>query len=120
MLRHVEREAGLADGRAGGEDDQVRLLKSRGHRVQGREPGADAADLALVLVEVVEPVIRRVEQRPQRREARRDALLTDGEELLLRLVDADLDVLRFVVADARPLAAEMRPRSTALRSTMRA
>ena len=38
-------------------------------RVEVGEPGPDAADLALVLVEVVEPVVCGVEQRAQRREA---------------------------------------------------
>ena len=62
VLGEVEREAGLADAGPGGQDDQVRLLEPGGQRVEVGEPGADAADLAPVLVQVVEPVVRRVEQ----------------------------------------------------------
>ena len=80
-------------------DDQVRLLEPAGQRVQVREAGADAADLALVLVQVVQPVVGGVQQRLQRREAALDALLADREELLLRPVDGLADVRRVVVAD---------------------
>ena len=122
VLREVEREARLTDAGPGGEDDQVRLLEPAGQRVQVREAGADAADLALVLVQVVEPVVRRVEQRLQRREAALDAPLADGEQLLLGTVDR----LAHVRASRRSRwpailpAAPMRLRSTALRSTIRA
>ena len=62
VLGEVQRQAGLADRGAGGDEHEVRLLQARGQRVQVGEAGADAADLALVLVEVVEPVVGAVEQ----------------------------------------------------------
>ena len=62
VLGDVEREARLADRRAGGEDHEVALLEPGGQRVEVAEAGADAADLAAVRVEVVEPVVRVVEQ----------------------------------------------------------
>ena len=99
MLGEVQRQAGLADRWAGGDEDEVRLLKARGQRVEVGEAGADAADLALVLVQVVEPVVGRVEQRLERREAGLDALLADREQLLLRPVDDLADVRRPPVAD---------------------
>ena len=104
VLREVQREARLSDAGPGGDDDQVRLLQPAGQRVQVREAGADAADLALVLVEIVEPVVRRVEKRLQRGEAADDAPLADAEQLLLRAVDGLADVRRIVVADAGDLA----------------
>ena len=64
VLRDVEREARLADRRSGREDHEVALLEAGRQRVQVREPGADAADLAAVRVEVVEPVVGVVEQAP--------------------------------------------------------
>ena len=67
VLGDVEREARLADRRAGRDDDQVALLEAGRQRVEVREAGADAADLAAVRVEVVEPVVGVVEQRLQRR-----------------------------------------------------
>jgi hypothetical protein len=102
--REVEREARLADAGPGGEDDQVALLEPAGERVQICETGADAADLALVLVQVVEPVVRGEEERLERREAALDTPLADAEELLLRLVDGLADVRRVVVADRGDLA----------------
>ena len=71
VLGDVEREARLADGRPGGEDDQVALLEAGRERVEVGEAGPDAADLAAVGVEVVEPVVGVVEQRLERAEARR-------------------------------------------------
>ena len=70
VLGEVQREAGLADRRAGRDEDEVGLLEARRHRVEVGEARADAADLALVLVEVVEPVVRRVEEGLERCEAR--------------------------------------------------
>ena len=61
----------------------VALLKAAGHRVQVREARADAADLALVLMQIVEPVVSGMEQGLERCETRLDALFADGEELLL-------------------------------------
>ena len=101
MLREVEREAGLADAGSGGEDDEVGLLEPGGQRVQVREPGADAADLAPMLVQVVESVIRGVQQAVERREPARDPLLADREQCLLGAVDGTVEVGRVVVADAR-------------------
>ncbi len=104
VLRDVEREARLADRRPGREDDQVALLEAGRERVEVREPGADAADLAAVRVEVVEPVVRVVEERLERREAGGDAPLADGEELRLGAIDRLLDLGRILVADAGDLA----------------
>src|SRR5207248_2612296 len=98
VLREVEREARLADARAGGEDDQIALLESARHGIEIRESRADAADLAFVLMQVVESVVCRVEQRLERCETRLDALLTYGEELLLRTIDRLADIGGVVVA----------------------
>ena len=100
MLRDVEREARLADRRAGGEDHEVALLEPGGQRVEVAEPRPDAADLAAVRVQVVEPVVRVVEQATEEREARRDPPLADREQLGLRAIDGLLDLGRVLVADA--------------------
>ena len=68
---------------------------------RSREAGPDAADLAPVGVQVVEPVVGVVEQRLERAEAGVDALLADGEQLRLGPVDRLLDLGRVLVADAR-------------------
>ena len=99
VLGDVEREARLADRRPGGEDDQVALLEPGRERVEVGEPGPDAADLAAVGVEVVEPVVGVVEQRLERAEAGIDPLLADREELRLGAVDRLLDLGRILVAD---------------------
>ena len=100
VLRDVEREARLADGRAGGDDDQVARLEAGRQRVEVGEPGPDAADLAAVGVQVVEPVVGVVEERLERAEAGVDALLADREQLRLGAVDGLLDLGRVLVADA--------------------
>ena len=122
VLGDVEREARLADRRAGGDDDQVALLEAGRQRVEVGEAGPDAADLAAVGVEVVEPVVGVVEERLERAEAGVDALLADREQLRLGAVDRLLDLGRVLVADARRSrpAAPIRFRRTALRSTIRA
>ena len=99
VLGDVEREARLADGRPGGEDDQVALLEPGRERVEVGEPGPDAADLAAVGVEVVEPVVGVVEQRLERAEPGVDALLADREQLGLGAIDGLLDLGRILVAD---------------------
>ena len=99
MLGDVEREARLADRRPGGEDDQVALLEPGRERVEVGEAGPDAADLAAVGVEVVEPVVGVVEERLERAEAGVDALLADREELRLGAIDRFLDLGRILVAD---------------------
>ena len=63
VLGDVEREARLADRRARREDHEVALLEPGRERVEVLEPGANAADLAAVRVEVVEAVVRVVEER---------------------------------------------------------
>ena len=99
VLGDVEREARLADRRAGGEDDEVALLEPGRQRVEVGEPGPDAADLAAVRVQVVEPVIGVVEERLERAEPGVDPLLADREELRLGAVDRLLDLGRVLVAD---------------------
>ena len=99
VLGDVEREARLADRRASGEDHEVALLESGRQRVEIGEPGPDAADLAPVGVQVVEPVIGVMEERLERAEPRVDALLADGEEFRFRAVDRLLDLGRVLVAD---------------------
>ena len=100
VLGDVEREARLADRRPGGDDDQVALLEAGRQRVEVGEAGPDAADLAAVGVQVVEPVVGVVEQRLERAEAGVDALLADREQLRLGAVDRLLDLGRVLVADA--------------------
>ena len=99
VLGEVEREARLADRRSRGDEDEVGSLEARRHRVEVGEAGADAADLALVLVEVVEPVVGGMKERLQRGEARADPLLADREELLLGAVDDLADVAVLLVAE---------------------
>ena len=99
MLGDVQGEARLADGWPRGDHDQVALLEPRGERVQVGEAGPDAADLATVGVEVVEPVVGVVEQRLQRAEPGIDPLLADREQLRLGAVDRLLDLGRVLVAD---------------------
>ena len=121
MLRDVEREARLADAGPRGQDDQVALLEAGGQRVQVREAGPDAADLAAMRVQVVEPVIGGVEEGVQLAEAGLDPALADAEQLALGPVDRLLDLGRILVADPAILpAAAIRLRRTALRSTIRA
>ena len=80
---------------------EVRLAASPVVRAsRSLKPVRDAADLTLVLVQVVEPVVGRVKQRLERAETRRDPLLADREELLLRPVDRLGDVGALLVADA--------------------
>ncbi len=76
------------------------LLEAGGQGVQVREPGADAADLAPMLVQVVQPVIRGVQQAVERRKPARHPLLADGEQRLLGFVDGRIEIGRIVVADA--------------------
>ena len=59
MLGDVEREARLAHRRPGGHDDQVALLEAGRQRVEVGEARTDAADLAAVGMEIVEPVVGR-------------------------------------------------------------
>ena len=104
VLGEVESQAGLADGGARCDQDEVGLLQARGECVEVREAGADATDLAFVLVQVVEPVVGAVQQGLQRSEAGFDPLLADREELRLGTVDDLADVTLFFVADAGDLA----------------
>ena len=90
----------LPDRRAGREDDQVALLEAGRQRVEVREAGADAADLAAVGVEVVEPVVGVVEEGLERAEPDVDPLLADREELGFGAIDRLLDLGRVLVADA--------------------
>ena len=100
VLGDVEREARLADRRPSGEDDEVALLEARRERVEVGEARPDAADLAAVGVEVVEPVVGIVEERLERAEPGVDPLLADGEQLRLGPVDRLLDLGWVLVADA--------------------
>src|SRR5206468_9561351 len=81
MLGDVQREAGLANAGAGGENDEVAALEARGEGVEVLEPGADAADLPAVRMQVIQPVIGSMEEIPQAAESRFDALLADAEQL---------------------------------------
>ena len=87
------------DGRAAS-TIEVALLQTGGQRVQVGEPGSDAADLATMGVQVVEPIVRVVKERLQRAESRLDALLADREQLGLGAIDGLLDLRRVLVPDA--------------------
>ena len=100
VLGDVEREARLADRRPGRDDDQVALLEARRQRVEVREAGPDAADLAAVGVEVVQPVVGVVEERLERAEPDVDPLLADREQLGLGAIDRLADLGGVLVADA--------------------
>ena len=103
-LGDVEREARLAHRRPRGDHDEVGRLEAGGQRVEVRESGPDAADLAAVRMQVVEPVERLVEERPERAEARRNAALGHREELRFRAVDRLLDLRPVLVPDPGDLA----------------
>ena len=104
VLGDVEREARLADGRAGRDDDQVALLEAGRQLVQVQEARRDAAQLAAVGVEVVEPVVGGVEELLELAEAGGDPPVRDREQLRLGAVDRLLDLGRVLVADAGDLA----------------
>ena len=70
------------------------------YTVHAKEAGADAADLAPMRVQEVQPVIGVIEEVSKRREARGHAPLADGEELRLRLVDGLPNLCRILVPDA--------------------
>ena len=69
VLGDVQREARLADAGPGRDDDEVALLEAGRQRVEVGEAGPDAADLAAVGVQVVEPVVGLVEERLELAEA---------------------------------------------------
>ena len=101
VLGDVEREARLADAGPGRDDDEVALLEAGRQRIEVREAGPDAADLAAVGVQVVEPVVGLVEERLQRGwKPDVDPLLADREQLRLGPVDRLLDLGGILVADA--------------------
>ncbi len=99
VFRDVQGEAGLADGRAGREDDEVRGLQPGGQRIEVREARSYAADLAAVRVQVVEAVECLVEELLQRDEPGGQAALGDGVQLGLGPVDGFLDLGRILVSD---------------------
>ncbi len=72
--------------------------------IEVEEARGDAAQLAAVGVEVVEPVVGRVEEVLELGEAGRDAAVRDLEQLRLGAVDRLLDLGRVLVADAGDLA----------------
>ena len=88
VLRDVERERGLAHRGAPRDDDQVAGLQSGRHGVEVVVAGADAGELALALLQQVEPVDRGAEDVVQRHEPRAGAtpLLGDLEDAPLGLV----------------------------------
>ena len=98
-LRDVQGKARLPDGRARREDHEVRRLQARGQRIEIGEAGPDAADLAPVRVQVVEPVERVVEELLEGREPGREAPLGDGVELRFGPVDRLLDLRGVLVPD---------------------
>ena len=91
------------DGRAA-RTIEVALLEAGRQGVEVGEAGADAADLAAVGVEVVEPVVGVVEQGLERAEPDVDPLLADREQLRLGAIDRLLDLRRVLVADPGDLA----------------
>ena len=86
------------DGRAA-RIDEVRGLQARGQRIEIGEAGPDAADLAPVRVQVVEPVERVVEELLEGREPGGEAPLRDRVELRLGPVDRLLDLRGVLVPD---------------------
>ena len=82
---------GLAHGRSGGDDDQFAGLQAAGHVVQFEEAGGHAGEVvAVAVLDLLEGLLQ------QAGEADRlvgDALLGDGEEALLGLVEDLGDLL---------------------------
>ena len=87
------------DGRAA-DDHEVGRLQAGRERIEVREAGPDAADLAAVGVQVVEPVEGVVEKLLEGAEAGREPALRDGVQLRLGAIDRLLDLRRVLVADA--------------------
>ncbi len=103
MERHVQGQARLSDARASGKDDQVRRLEPAEQGVEPGQAGGDAEDLAAVLVEILEPVIRLAEEGAQRLEAGHRPALADLEQDGLGLIDGRGRVVGLLVAHRRDL-----------------
>ena len=104
VLRDVQGQARLSDAGPRRQDDQVGRLEAAEQRVELRQAGRDAEDLAAVLVQVLQPVVGLAEQGGERLEAAGGAVLADLEQDPLGPVDGDLGVVRLLVADRRDLA----------------
>ena len=99
VLGDVEGQARLAHRRSSREDDQVALLQACRQRVEVREAGADATDLAAMGVEVVQAVVGVVEEGLQGAEPDVDPLLADREQLGFGAIDRLADLGGVLVAD---------------------
>jgi hypothetical protein len=104
MLRHVEGQRRLSDRGPCRQDHQVRRLEPTEQGVELAEPGRHAEDLATMLVQVFQPVVRLAEQDRQRLEAAIGPALADLEQDRLGPVDGDLRVVGLLVPDRRDLA----------------
>ena len=89
----------MPDRGARRKDDQIRGLQASGQRIEIGEAGPDAADLAPVRVQVIEPVERVVEKLLEGRESGGETPLRDRVELRLGPVDRLLDLRGVLVPD---------------------
>ena len=81
MLRDVQGERGLADRRAGGEDDQVRRLEPRRHPVELREARREAGEHALARAGVLDDLQVVLDDLADGREGLAHGIVGDLEDL---------------------------------------
>ena len=107
VLRDVDRPGGLAHGRAGGDDGQLRMLQAAGLLVELVEVGSQAGDLLALLVEVVDGAEGVADDLGDAGETVGDSLFSDFEQraddavedgerifaLVVRLADRERGVL---------------------------
>ena len=94
---------GFAHARPGRQDDQVGLLEAAQQLVQLAEAGRHAQQIALVAVQIVQPVDDAVHDLADGRQVAPDAPLRDVEDQLLGAVDHLIDILRLLVGQRRDL-----------------
>jgi hypothetical protein len=102
---HVQRQRGLPHAGAGGQDQQVRVLKARRQLVEVAIAGGDAGQVLLRLVELCDPLERLGQQVGHRAEVVRDPLVGDREHDLLGLVDDLLWLAQALESDPGDLGA---------------
>ena len=112
----VERERGLADRGAGGEDDQLAGLQTLGQGVELGEVGRHAGDELLVLDALLERVPPLANDRRDVADVRAAPLLADLEDGLLGLVDGLLHRGGVVEPEPAHLAAGLRSGAGATRA----
>ncbi len=99
IASQVERESSLTHGRARGQDDQVRLLKSGQKVVDGGEAGGDAADVFVIGGEVFKALPSFGQSRTDGDEFLQRGLVGDLIDLLLGLIESGIDIFRIGITE---------------------